>query len=357
LLLGVVLVSPPSYAQNLFHEDFRPELTTEGGAAGTDGVDVCNLSTGGFGTYPFPSGWQLRNVDNRAPVGNPFNDAWEVFADPSNSLNCVAWSTSWYSPAGTADDWMWTPLIAIPAGAAVFWRAIATDPDSRDGYEVRVMTAASGPPTGGTGSIGNQITSSVQVFSLAAENASWTSRNVSLAAFDGQSVYIAFRNNSNDRNILAIDDVAVLVPGPNAIAQAGIPYYSRVPSGMAFSPPLTASVRSNGDSALSDVAASATLTRNGVDIGNPALSNVIPALAIGATAPLVFTGSAGSVSSNGTLRVRYDVTAAICPITARCRCRRKSVVTSWRVTRVQSTPTPDTLASAPAPAVKSVSSS
>ena len=61
----------------------------------------CNISDfpGGPGTYPFPDGWLLRNVDARTPNAAVawVNDAWEVredFDDPSSN-NCVACSTSY----------------------------------------------------------------------------------------------------------------------------------------------------------------------------------------------------------------------------------------------------------------------
>ena len=154
----------------------------------------------------------LSNVDNLQP--DPFvsniNDAWERGEDFAQNVNdTCALSTSYYTPTGVANDFMWTPAIALPTVGNVIlsWDAYAygTAP-YEDGYEVRIMTTA---PTGGTGIIGNQLTNSTVLFSIAAENNSWTLRTVNLNAYLGQTVYIGFRNNSSDKFVLAIDDIKV----------------------------------------------------------------------------------------------------------------------------------------------------
>lgn len=183
-------------AQTVFLEDF-------------DGVG--GPVAGGAGTYSFPAGWTLVNVDNRTPdpgVGY-VNDAWERREDFSyNVADSAAFSTSWYSPVGAADDWMWTPAITVPASGELRWNAVAYDPSYLDGYEVRIMVAPN-TPTGATGSLGNMVSASTQLFSVAAENSTWTSRSVSLSSYAGQTVQIAFRNNSNNMFVLLIDDVEV----------------------------------------------------------------------------------------------------------------------------------------------------
>jgi len=184
-----------SFGQILFQEDF-------------DGIG--GPTAGGAGTYVFPSGWLLANVDNLTPAASVsyVNEAWERREDFSFGVtDSCAFSTSWYSPAASADDWMWTPVIGpLPTNCRLTWNAVAYDPAYRDGYEVRVMTVA---PTGSTGNIGNMVTSSTLVFSTAAEASAWTAHEVSLGSYAGQTVYIGFRNNSNDKFVLLIDDVVV----------------------------------------------------------------------------------------------------------------------------------------------------
>lgn len=231
----VMLTSIESSAQVVFSEDF-------------DGIPT--PTAGGAGTYAFPSGWFLRNVDNRTPAAavSYVNEAWERREDFSfNVMDSVAFSTSWYSPAGAADDWMWTPMITLPAYTVLTWNAVTYDASYPDGYEVRIMT--SGPPTGGTGAIGNQITNSTVIFSTPAEATSWTSHSVNLSSYAGQSVYIGFRNNSNDKFLLLIDDVKVevqinydaMVTKPEFMSE-----YTEIPLQQAAPIPLTASIKNKG---------------------------------------------------------------------------------------------------------------
>jgi len=180
--------------------------------------NVSGDNSGAQGTYVFPAGWLLVDVDNKTPHPNLsfVNDAWERMESFGGSLDTVAVSNSWYSPAGQADDWMWTPPISLTGeNLQLSWNAMAPDANFRDGYEVRLMTVA---PTGSTGNIGNMLTDSDVLFSVAEENSIWTSRNLSLDDYVGQTVYIGFRNNSFDKYLLQIDDVVVenLATGPDA---------------------------------------------------------------------------------------------------------------------------------------------
>lgn len=179
--------------------------------------NVPGTTAGGAGTYSFPNGWFLANVDNNVP--DPavayVNDAWERREDFAfNVSDSAMFSTSWYNPLSSSDDWAWTPLIGpITANSVLKWNALTYDPSFQDGYEVRIMTAAGGPPAGGAGNPGNMVSNSTLLFTIAAENSVWTARTASLAAYAGQSIYIAFRNNSNDKFLLLIDDVEVVNNG------------------------------------------------------------------------------------------------------------------------------------------------
>jgi|GEM_PF-767557 len=185
------------YSQSIiFSEDF-------------DGIP--GATSGGVGSYTFPTGWKLANVDNKipAPSVNFMTNAWVRLADSPGDT--CALSGSWYAPAAVANDWMWTPSISLPAGGKykLTWRAKAFNARFPDGYEVRIMTVA---PTGATGAIGNMITNSTVLFSVGEEDTLWKNRAVILdSSLSGQSVYLGFRNNSNDLFLLGVDDVEVEV--------------------------------------------------------------------------------------------------------------------------------------------------
>lgn len=166
------------YSQVLFSEDFE----------GTGGV--------------FPPNWTLFNVDGLTPAAsvNYVTDAWVVREDfeASTPPNNAAFSTSWYSPAGTADDWMMSPAITLTTNNILSWDAVAPDVDFNDGYEVRISTTT---PT--------IAASTTILFSISGENSTVTNRTVDLSGYAGQTVYISWRNTSNDKFLLLIDNIFV----------------------------------------------------------------------------------------------------------------------------------------------------
>lgn len=310
--IALFLAAPVAASAPTFYEpfDISAQVPPQSG---------CNTSDfpGGPGTYPFPAGWLLRNVDNRTPALSVsyVNAAWAVREDWRFELyNCVAFSTSFYSPPGAADDWAWSPPVALPPGVSVLtWRAITWDPDYRDGYEVRVM-ASPNVPGGGTGVLGNQVSSSTQIFSTAAENTAWTPRAVDISTYAGQTVYIGFHNNSNDKFLLLIDDVKIEGPEPNLVAVAFPGFaveYAHHPDGFPIQLSMAVTASNQGSVTLTNISANVTAMLDGVPVANSASSNTIASLAIGADAPLLFP--AGGFISPGVLTLSYALTAAETP--------------------------------------------
>ncbi len=241
LVISLLISFTTAKAQVIFSETFD---------------NISGPTAGGAGTYVFPNGWLLMNVDNRTPNAQVayVNEAWERRENFKFNVNdSAAFSTSWYSPAGSADDWMWTPLIGpLPANCKLSWDAVAYDADYPDGYEVRIMTVL---PTGGTGVIGNMVTSSTVLFSTTAENSTMTNREVSLSSYAGQKVYIGFRNNSTDKFILLIDNVKVQVETDyDAQVSKEVAYeYQQIPFNQVSTIALGASIKNGGSKAITNV--------------------------------------------------------------------------------------------------------
>jgi hypothetical protein len=246
-------------------------------------------TAGGAGTYTMAPGMLLRNVDNRTPDANVayVNEAWERREDFNfNVADSCAFSTSWYVPAGAANDFMWTPLIGpLPANSVLSWNGVTYDPLYPDGYEVRIMTVA---PTGGTGVIGNQLTNSTVIFSTAAEATAWTSHSVNLNAYAGQSVYIGFRNNSNDKFILLIDDIIVQVQLniDAELLSTDTMSYTIEPQSQRTANMISGVVRNNGSNALTNVQLNLTVFDGTMTQVYTATSPALPSLASSATATL-----------------------------------------------------------------------
>ncbi|MDX2359400.1 MAG: choice-of-anchor J domain-containing protein [Crocinitomicaceae bacterium] len=169
-------------------------------------------------------GWTIINNDGLTPATNVayVTDAWiirEDFVTP-NLTDSIAVSTSWYTPAGTSDDWMISPAITLTGAAAILdWEAMAPDPNYADGYEVLISTTT---PT---------IPAFTPIFSIVDEDDTWTPQSVDLSAYAGQTVYLAWRNNSTDEFLLFVDDIVVqVVPSIDAeMSYAGVEEYTMVP--------------------------------------------------------------------------------------------------------------------------------
>jgi hypothetical protein len=87
-----------------------------------------------------PSGWTTYDQDGNTPSPNaPLPDAWNVIT--FDGVNKVAISTSLYTPAGQADDWMVTPQITVPSTLPfLIFEEWNTDPSAPGEYEVLIST-------------------------------------------------------------------------------------------------------------------------------------------------------------------------------------------------------------------------
>lgn len=287
-------------------------------------------TAGGAGTYTFPTNMLLRNVDNLIPdAGVSYvNNAWIRREDFSNNVaDSCAFSTSWYSPFGVANDFMWTPMIAIPAGTTnLTWNALSYDPLYPDGYEVRVMAGTA--PTGGTGVIGNQLSNSTAVFSVVAENTTWTSRTVNLSAYAGQNIYIGFRNNSNNQFLLLIDDIKVEVQNPfdASVTAAIISEYTSIPLGQAGIP-LGGTVSNVGTNALTNVALTANVYNSLNVLVHSATATPVASIASGANAAFTMPDFIPTVADVYTIKYNHTQTE-VDPITANDELSKTIIITN-----------------------------
>jgi hypothetical protein len=152
----------------------------------------------------FRPGWTVIDVDGHTPDAavSFVTDAHVVTDQFEPGMNFGAYSTSWYTPAAQADDWLVTPQIVLGAASMLSWEAWAPDATFADGYEVRIST---GMPTV------MDFMVDPPLFTIANEDDVFAPHAVDLAAagYASEAVYLAFRNDSNDDFILVIDDVQV----------------------------------------------------------------------------------------------------------------------------------------------------
>jgi hypothetical protein len=185
------------------------------------GISQTVIYSEDFESGTMPTNFILHNVDGLTPAASLSNytDAWIVRDDLSGS-NYAASSASWYTPAGQADDWMVIPGISIAnSGTVLKWRSRSQDASFPDGYLVYVSTTGTDPSDFGTAA-----------FSVGADVTVWGNHSIDLSAYAGQTVNIAFRNNSNDMFFLLVDDIEVVELASNdaAIASLDIEKYVTV---------------------------------------------------------------------------------------------------------------------------------
>lgn len=169
-----------SSTQTYFYSDVPSTMT-----AINNGTLTADTLTG---NYPFRTNGQKQK-------------AWLAYV-PANTLDTIAVSTSWLTPTGTANAWLITPIINnIAANTVLTWEAMAPDLNNLDGYEIYVSTNTS------TNVVISNFTS--LLYSNSGEKNTWQSRGVSLGAYAGQNIRLAFKNNSNNKYQLWLDDIVV----------------------------------------------------------------------------------------------------------------------------------------------------
>lgn len=159
------------------------------------------------GGTTLPAGWTQSNVDGLTPNSNlPISfgsNAW-VVAQYSAGNN-IAVSTSWYSSPGTSDDWLISPQIAVPnaTGYECQFDVKASDPSYPDGFKVYISTTGNTVADFGT----------TPVLTVpAAPSAAFTMQSINLDAYQGQNIYVAIQNYSNDKYLLFLDNFKVRKP-------------------------------------------------------------------------------------------------------------------------------------------------
>jgi hypothetical protein len=148
-----------------------------------------------------PNNWSVVDNDFQLPVDTDYSEAWISITDPENDLDTIAASTSYFAPTGTASRWLITPPLALGTfGNTLSWKAKSHDASFPDDYLILVSTTDNQ-----IGSFGDTIGY------IQEENFEWTQRSADLSAegYNGQTIYIAFINTTNDGFKLYLDSIVV----------------------------------------------------------------------------------------------------------------------------------------------------
>lgn len=153
-------------------------------------------------TWGIPDDFTLICYDQMPVKGQDFKKGsprmtW--FKTASGSADgASAFSTSRRAYDLPTDNWMITPKLTLPAdGAWLKWTAKSVHYHLRDGYRVMVSTA------------GTEYEDFTELYQVEAEEYLWTKHVASLEAYAGKEVYIAFVHDSQNKFMIAIDDIFV----------------------------------------------------------------------------------------------------------------------------------------------------
>jgi thiol-disulfide isomerase/thioredoxin len=162
------------------------------------------LALENFNSGTLPSGWVLISD------GKTVNSTFTGVAAIRTALNAAAWTpyeivatgnfsmitTSYFTPAGTADRWMITPSFTVTSANTVFkWQ------DYNLGSAEKNQVYIS--PTAGT----TAASFTTKLYDAAASSGSLSTHAVSLAAYNGQTVRLAFREANTNIWGFIVDNV------------------------------------------------------------------------------------------------------------------------------------------------------
>ena len=128
---------------------------------------------------------------------------WHIIKMNAGDSNKLMGSASTFTTPGKANDWMVTPQIKIyGAGAKLTWKSMSASRVKKDGLKVYISTK------------GYEMKDfeADPIFSIEAEETTFQEHEVSLDKYVGQTIYIAFVNDSYDKYVICVDDIQVSGP-------------------------------------------------------------------------------------------------------------------------------------------------
>jgi hypothetical protein len=151
----------------------------------------------------FPAGWMNLDEDTCTPNAavNAIGDAFSMHVDYDTLIggDSILVATSWFSPSGQASNYLVLPALTLQANGNVFeFQVMSKDPSYPEAFEVLLSETTS-------------ALDSLQDTLYANETANpyWTSYQIDLDAYAGQTVFLAIHHASDDMFILGLDNFHV----------------------------------------------------------------------------------------------------------------------------------------------------
>lgn len=188
--------------------------TDDNGGNGGNGGNSENLPTTIDENFNngFPAGWTAVDADGDGHNWVLDSQSWFATSGTGSELHgtdgsdCMA-SASFINGTGAlnTDQYLVLPKLFIPnEGRTLTYQVTNFQAQYPDQYSVVVGTLENG-----TFTITGTLQAPERVGTGINEQTGYTSRSISLEAYKGQSIYIAFRHNDTDAYWMFIDDVKV----------------------------------------------------------------------------------------------------------------------------------------------------
>lgn len=185
-----------------------------------------------FQSQEIPASWINLDLDMNTDANDRPMD-WYISAEQFTTMpgdtNWVATSSSWFNPFAQANNWLiLEPLEICDANVSLIWQSKPFEGlPFMDGYKVLVSTTDS-MTTSFTDTIfvaaedvggGQGIPGPGNVHpNFEGDNGLLSEWRISLEAYEGQRIFIAFVHDSDDDNLIQLDDIFVGLPSAFDIA-------------------------------------------------------------------------------------------------------------------------------------------
>lgn len=149
----------------------------------------------------FPAGWLVVDGDGKTPrSGTGLQAGWQIRPDYKDTTKRIMASPSWYEDGGASNDWLILPGVTLGSNPCFSWATYSQDGAYPEAYEVRISLA---------GQDTSDFLSNPLVDTVLSESGNRTIHAIALDDYAGQSVTLAFRQISDDKFVLALDDVRI----------------------------------------------------------------------------------------------------------------------------------------------------
>lgn len=158
-----------------------------------------NVTVDATGSGYVPEGFTLYNDDNELLDDlSYFDRAWKVIRG-MNGEGYAAAPSSFPNQSAQANRWLITPAISLKDASApkLYFRAKATHSQARDGFVLKISTTTA------------DSTAFKNIRSVREAQNKWTDYVFDLSDYKGQTVYLAFVQNSIGKLMIDIDDIRV----------------------------------------------------------------------------------------------------------------------------------------------------